>query len=61
MVRLIIKAVVYRLICFCVTGGIIVLFTKRVDVAVGVALVEAVVKTVVYLIYDKLWEQRSGC
>jgi len=53
--RSILKAVSYRLLASIATGTIAYVFTRRVDISLGIASVEAVAKIVCYYIHERLW------
>lgn len=53
--RSIIKAVSYRLLAAVATGTIVFVFTRRLDISLGIAGVEAVAKIICYYIHERLW------
>ena len=54
-VRSIMKAVSYRLLAAVATGTIAFVFTRRLDISLGIAAVEAVAKIICYYIHERLW------
>lgn len=53
--RSILKAVSYRLLAATATGSIAFVFTRRWDLSLGIAAVEAVAKIFCYYIHERLW------
>ena len=53
--RSILKAVSYRMLAAVATGTIAFGFTKRLDIALGIAAVEAVAKIICYYIHEVIW------
>jgi uncharacterized membrane protein len=53
--RSILKAVSYRLLAAIATGSIAYIFTRRLDISLGIAAVEAVAKIFCYYIHERLW------
>lgn len=53
--RSILKAVSYRLLASIATGSIAFVFTRRLDISLGIASVEAVAKVFCYYIHERLW------
>jgi len=53
--RSIMKAVSYRLLAAVATGTIAFVFTRRLDISLGIAAVEAVAKIICYYIHERLW------
>ena len=53
--RSIMKAVSYRLLAAVATGTIAFVFTRRLDISLGIASVEAVAKIFCYYIHERLW------
>lgn len=53
--RSILKAVSYRLLAAVATGSIAYAFTRRLDISLGIACVEAVAKIICYYIHERLW------
>jgi uncharacterized membrane protein len=49
------KAVSYRLLAAVATGTIAFVFTRRLDISLGIAAVEAVAKIICYYIHERLW------
>jgi uncharacterized membrane protein len=49
------KAVSYRLLAAVATGTIAFAFTRRLDISLGIASVEAVAKIICYYIHERLW------
>ena len=54
-IRSIMKAVSYRLLAAVATGSIAFVFTKRLDISIGIASVEAVAKIICYYIHERFW------
>ena len=54
-IRSIMKAVSYRLLAAVATGTIAFVFTRRLDISLGIAAVEAVAKIICYYIHERLW------
>ncbi len=54
-IRSIMKAVSYRLLAAVATGTIAFVFTRRLDISLGIAGVEAVAKMICYYIHERLW------
>jgi uncharacterized membrane protein len=54
-IRSIMKAVSYRLLAAVATGTIAFAFTRRLDISLGIASVEAVAKIICYYIHERLW------
>ena len=53
--RSILKAVSYRLLAAIATGTIAYVFTRRLDISLGIASIEAVAKIVCYYIHERFW------
>jgi uncharacterized membrane protein len=53
--RSILKAVSYRLLASIATGLIAYVFTRRLDISLGIAIVEAVAKVFCYYLHERLW------
>lgn len=53
--RSIVKAVSYRLLAAIATGSIAYIFTRRLDISLGIACVEAVAKIICYYIHERIW------
>lgn len=53
--RSIMKAVSYRLLATVATGTIAFIFTRRLDISLGIAAAEAVAKILCYYIHERLW------
>ena len=53
--RSIMKAVSYRLLAAIATGSIVYVFTRRLDISLGIALVEVVAKIFCFYIHERLW------
>jgi len=53
--RSIMKAVSYRLLAAIATGTIAYVFTRRLDISLGIASIEAVAKIVCYYIHERFW------
>jgi len=49
------KAVSYRSLAAVATGTIAFVFTRRLDISLGIAAVEAVAKIICYYIHERLW------
>ncbi|GAI20374.1 unnamed protein product, partial [marine sediment metagenome] len=45
----------YRLLAAVATGTIAFVFTRRLDISLGIAAVEAVAKIICYYIHERLW------
>jgi uncharacterized membrane protein len=58
--NLLIKAIIYRLLAFSITLTIAYIFTRGIELSVGIAIVELIGKTLLYWIFDVLWEKSSG-
>jgi len=54
-IRSIMKAVSYRLLAAVATGTIAFVFTRRLDISLGIAAVEAVAKIIFYYLHERLW------
>jgi len=54
-IRSIMKAVSYRSLAAVATGTIAFVFTRRLDISLGIAAVEAVAKIICYYIHERLW------
>jgi uncharacterized membrane protein len=54
-IRSIMKAVSYRLLAAVATGSIAFVFTRRIDISIGIASVEAVAKIICYYIHERFW------
>jgi len=54
-IRSIMKAVSYRSLAAVATGTIAFAFTRRLDISLGIASVEAVAKIICYYIHERLW------
>jgi len=54
-IRSIMKAVSYRLLAAVATGTIAFAFTRRLDISLGIAAVEAIAKIFCYYIHERLW------
>ena len=54
-IRSILKAVSYRTLAAIATGTIAFVFTRRLDISLGIASVEAVAKIICYYIHERLW------
>ena len=53
--RSIMKAVSYRLLAAIATGLIAYVFTRRLDISLGIASVEVVAKIICYYIHERIW------
>lgn len=53
--RSIMKAVSYRILAAIATGSIAYVFTRRLDVSLGIASAEAVAKIICYYVHERLW------
>ena len=53
--RSIMKAVSYRLLAAIATGTIAFVFTRRLDISLGIASVEALAKIICYYIHERFW------
>jgi len=53
--RSILKAVSYRLLASIATGSIAYVFTRRLDISLAIASVEAVAKVICYYLHERLW------
>jgi uncharacterized membrane protein len=53
--RSILKAVSYRLLASIATGSIAYVFTRRLDISLGIASVEAVAKVFCYYLHERMW------
>jgi len=53
--RSILKAISYRVLAAVATGSIAFAFTRRWDLSVGIAMVEAVVKICCYYVHERAW------
>ena len=53
--RSILKAVSYRLLAAIATGTIVYVFTRRLDISLGIASVEVIAKIFCYYIHERLW------
>ena len=49
------KALTYRFLGSLITGGITLAVIGRLDVALGVALIDGVVKMGAYFLHERLW------
>lgn len=54
-IRSILKAVSYRSLAAIATGSIAYIFTRRLDISLGIASVEAMAKIFCYYIHERLW------
>jgi len=53
--RSVLKAVSYGLLTAITTGTIAFVFTRRLDISLGIASVEAVAKLICYHIHERMW------
>ena len=53
--RSIAKAASYRFFGSLITAGIALLFTGRVDVAVGIGALDAAAKITAYFLHERIW------
>jgi len=57
--RTVVKAVTWRAIATLITTGLVYLFTGQLVLAVGVGLLEMVLKILFYYLHERLWERIS--
>lgn len=53
--RSIVKALVYRLILIITNGLVVFIATKRIDLTIGVSISTAILNTVIYYLYERVW------
>lgn len=53
--RLIVKAVIWRLIAMSITASVLYLMTGRVVFSITTSVVIEVAKTIAYILYDRAW------
>ena len=53
--RSITKAVIYRVIGVVGTAVIVFLFTRKVEMSLGIAVADFVCGVILYYIYDRVW------
>lgn len=54
------KAVSYRLLAAIATGTIAFVFTRRLDISLGIASVEALAKIICYYIHERFWSFKNS-
>ncbi len=54
--RSVLKAISWRILASVITGTLVYIFTGRGELAVGVGLLDSVVKILVYYFHERLWQ-----
>lgn len=54
--RTIIKTITFRVFAFLATTLIVYVFTGRIVISVGVAIVESIIKTILYYFHERIWD-----
>lgn len=52
-----IKALTYRIAGFAASSGLAFIFFGRLDIALGFAILESVVKIILYYVHERIWER----
>ena len=55
--RSIVKSLSYRIVSFFVTTGVVLMFTGRLDLAVGAGLTDMAIKLGVFYWHERLWNR----
>jgi len=54
-IRSLVKAISWRVIASIVTGSLVFIFTGRLKLAVGIGILDVIVKLIVYYVHERVW------